>query len=584
MRKKHFKSKSFFLIILISLFLSGNLRGKLFQEQVDQDVREGRITETEALYYRAVQMLCPDRLPNVYRSYAHESEKCGLRLNYNIRENWKLFNTEQQQLLRPLLYRPDPSELPIHYLSPEGRFRIHYTTVGTDAVSLEDLDGSGVPDYIEEVGRTMDHVYHTEIEEMGFPAPPEDFDIDGPEWDVYIRNISDYGYTTWEYPVSQNPDVWTTYITLDNDYSQTKTKGLDGLHVSAAHEFFHMIQFGYNFRYEDIFVMEAASTWMEDAVYDSVNDYLYYLPSYFRNTNIPFNHSGSNREYGLSIWFHFLEKRFGGYEIVKEVWEQIVSYPAMGALDQALQDRGSSFPAELTLFYGWNYMTGSRSDSVRFYPEGDTYPEINLDGSYPFSSDTTMTVEVNPTASRYYQFVREDSVQVTLILTNVDWHFRSDENHVRLVLVQGERHAFLKDLQYGMYAGVSSEDHSEWGGVAVSESSDQSPYFVTFDLYSSNLNEKNLPPTFPNPFITGQHAAVQIPFMLDEPDLIHVFICNSSGYEVFSDEKYYNAEGLQYYQWLGKDKNGQVVPSGIYLYVLSVNDVVIRREAFAVIR
>jgi hypothetical protein len=584
MWEKHFKPKLFFLAVFIGLFLSGYLQSKLFQEQVDQEVREGRITRTDALYYRALQTLCPDYLPDVYHSYAHESEKCGLRLSYDIRKNWKLFNTEQQQLLRPFLYRPDPAELPIHYLSPEGRFRIHYTTVGTDAVSLEDLDGSGVPDYIEEVGRTMDHVYHIEIEEMDFPAPPEDFDIDGPEWDVYIMNINDYGYTTWEDLVSQNPDVWTTYITMDNDYEDTKTKGLDGLHVTAAHEFFHMIQFGYNFRYEDIFLMEAASTWMENAVYDSVNDYLNYLPYYFRDTNIPFNHSGSYREYGLSIWFHFLEKRFGGYEIVKEVWEQLVSYPAMGALDQALQIRGSSLAAELTLFYGWNYMTGSRSDPVQFYPEGDTYPEIDLDGSYPFSSDTTMTVEVNPTASRYYQFVREDGVQVTLIPTNVDWQFNNNENHVHLVLVRGERNALLKDLQYGMYAGISSEDHSEWGSVAVSESPNQSPYFITFDLYSSDLDEKNLPPAFPNPFIADQHASVQIPFILDEPDLIHVFICNSSGYEVFSDEKYYNAEGLQYYQWSGKNKNGQTVPSGVYLYVLSANGTVIRREAFAVVR
>lgn len=583
MLKIRFKSEPF-LIILVFLFLSGSLYGKLFQEQLEQDVRERRITETEALYYRAIQMLYPEQLPEIYQSYSHESEKCGLRLSHDVRKNWKLFDAMQQKFLQPLLYRPGPDELPIDYVSPEGWFRIHYTTVGTNAVSLEDLDYSGVPDYIEEAGRTMDHVYHIEIEEMGFPPPPEDFDIDGPEWDVYIRNISDYGYTTWEDLVSQNPDAWTSYITMDNDYTHTKTKGLDGLHVSAAHEFFHMIQFGYNFRYEDIFFMEASSTWMEDAVYDSVNDYLYYLPSYFRNTNVPFNRSGSNREYGLSIWLHFLEKRFGGYEIVKEVWEQIIHYPAMGALDHALRGHGSSFAGELPLFYGWNYMTGSRSDPVQFYPEGDTYPEITLDGSYPFSSDTTMTVEVQPTASRYYQFFRDDSVRITLIPTNVDWSFKNNENNVRLVLIQGKGNTFLKDLQYGMYAGLSSEDHSEWGGVAVSESPDQTPYFVTFGLYPSDLNEKNLPPAFPNPFISDQHAAIQIPFVLDQPDLIHIFICNSSGYEVFSDEKYYNAEGLQYYQWPGRDKSGHIIPSGVYLYVLSANGKVIRREAFAVIR
>ena len=49
------------------------------------------------------------------------------------------------------------------------------------------------------------------------------------------------------------------------------------MRVTAAHEYFHAVQFAYDFG-EDLWFMEATATWAEDELFDRVNDNLNYLP------------------------------------------------------------------------------------------------------------------------------------------------------------------------------------------------------------------------------------------------------------------------------------------------------------------
>ena len=50
----------------------------------------------------------------------------------------------------------------------------------------------------------------------------------------------------------------------------------NSLKVTAAHEFFHAIQFAYDVD-EDLWFMEGSATWVEDEVYDSINDNYQFL-------------------------------------------------------------------------------------------------------------------------------------------------------------------------------------------------------------------------------------------------------------------------------------------------------------------
>ena len=549
-----------------------------FQQKIQGDVRQGVLTETQVLYIRALRSFAPDRVPELYRDLSGLPLKSATGLLVRIRSRWNEFTPDQQSVLQSFFYRPD---LPDSYVSPSGYFKIHYTTAGYHAVSPDDFDFSGVPDYVEEIANSFEYVYSVEIEQLGFNPPNDDNNEDGPEWDVYIQNINHYGYT--DYLVDPgDPNRWITYITMDNDYTHTPTKGMNAARVTAAHEFFHMIQFGYYFRNEDIFLMEVGSTWMEDVVYDYVNDYIFYLSYFFNDTNTSFDYSDGWREYGLCIWFHFLEKRCGTRDIVRHVWEQIVYYPAVEALDMALRGMGHTYDEELALFYGWNYMTGSRADTTRFYPEGHNYPMVRIDGSFQFHQDTSFTEGIVPTAARYYQFSENNGNTITLIPTNLN---RDDNTpgEFTLSLIRGEGYPLYTYLENNLQTRIIAEDYLRWKCVAVVESPGQETLFIPFNANQLGFSEEDLPASFPNPFMITNHAMTTIPFLLEEPGNIHIMIARSSGYLVKDENQYYES-GLQLYYWDGKDDRGESMPSGIYVYIVTSGSKLIRRDKIALIR
>ena len=436
----------------------------------------GIIDESRALFIKGLKSFAPDHLPEPYRDLPDLPLKSATGLLAEIRLNWDRFNLEQQAVLEPLLYRP---RLQKSHVTPSGLFRVHYDTSGTNAVSLDDFDQSGVPDYVEETAGSLEYAYSVEIGQLGFKVPPDDNNEDGPEWDVYIKAISDYGYTSFD-PDPDQPGVYITYITMDNNYAHTPTQGIDGARVTVAHEFFHMIQFGYYFRYNDIFLMEAGATWMEDVVYDYVNDYYFYLSNFFERTNISFNVADGWREYGLCVWFHFLEKRLGGRDIVRLTWEEIVRAPAVRALDRALNGLGHTFEEELALFYGWNYMTGSRADTDLFYPEGDFYPEITLDESFLFMRDTTFTANIVSLAARYYHIETDEGEAFTIIPMNPYTNPELSSDQCAVELIQGEQNPYYTDLGHGMLVRILSEDDKAWRAVAVTEAPGEETAIISF--------------------------------------------------------------------------------------------------------
>ena len=75
-------------------------------------------------------------------------------------------------------------------------------------------------------------------------------------------------------------DVWA-YCVLDNDYDPGEFPAntpIGNLQVTAAHEYFHAVPFGYDVG-EDPWFMEATATWAEDELYDAVDDNVGFLAS-----------------------------------------------------------------------------------------------------------------------------------------------------------------------------------------------------------------------------------------------------------------------------------------------------------------
>ena len=171
------------------------------------------------------------------------------------------------------------------YTSPSGFFKIHYTVTGSNAVPVYDSSYNGVPDYIKEMASSFDHVKEFTCDTRGFRTPVLDEDTDA--FDVYVYDLNGiYGVT---FPVNyytgkgSNKKIASCSIGIDNSYASSK--GFDKfrndcMKVTAAHEFFHAVQYAYNVD-SDSWWKEASATWNEDEIYNGVNDYVRYLKSVF---------------------------------------------------------------------------------------------------------------------------------------------------------------------------------------------------------------------------------------------------------------------------------------------------------------
>jgi hypothetical protein len=175
---------------------------------------------------------------------------------------------------------------------------------------------------------------------------------------------------------------------LDNDYSRSEfpsNSPKENLQVTAAHEYFHAVQFAYDVA-EDAWVMEATATWAEDELYDGVNDNVAYL----RSGPMSLPHKSLDQffgayHYGAWVFFRFLTERFPSSEggmptLVRELWRRLDDasggtgdYSLQG-LKKVLRKRNLSLTKAFAGFSAANRTPG------RSYDEGKTshYPTAPL--------------------------------------------------------------------------------------------------------------------------------------------------------------------------------------------------------------
>ena len=156
-----------------------------------------------------------------------------------------------------------------------GIFRFHYTTEGNHGVDETDNNSNSLPDYIDIMSETFVHVYDKQINEIGYVRPPGDgwlpsnYDDGGSNhYDVYIRRLSSsyYGYVQSEYtaqntgnnefsPNVNEQNAFTSYMAMRNNYNGFPNSEIENIQVTAAHEFFHGIQYAPLYRLEAVFIL-----------------------------------------------------------------------------------------------------------------------------------------------------------------------------------------------------------------------------------------------------------------------------------------------------------------------------------------
>lgn len=347
-----------------------------------------------------------------------ESARCGMPLKHGLKRDWKLLEQSTQKTLAKQLAAPVLVS-PAAFISSGGHFTVHYAATGPDAPPLTDVSGIiGVPDWVETVAATFENVF-TSYGTLGYrPAPT----TAGAPYDVYLLELAPqgfYGTTNSDQfaPSAGFPNASTSWMEIDNNFTDGIYKPnlyspLQSLQITASHEYHHAVQYGYNFFF-DIWYAEATSTWMEDELYDDVNQLYTYIPAWFSQSTLSLDTRESittGGGYGRWIFNRYLSEQHGP-AVIRSVWESVAALPSPGGgsdipmapvLDNVLSSAtfGSSLGNE---FFGFAKRVYKRDWTDHNYDTGriHVYSPVASYAVFPVNSTVTSPAPPSITLPHY---------------------------------------------------------------------------------------------------------------------------------------------------------------------------------------
>lgn len=477
-----------------------------------------------------------------------------------IRYNYSRFSNQQQAVLESMLTR-----IPTHTskVSPSGFFRIHYDTSGINKPAYS----------VDELAQILDDVYDFEVNQLGYISPPSDGTSGGDDkYDVYIRtNTNNWGVTHIENRI-QN-DTWTSYMEIDNDFSDKRVTGIDAVKITCAHEFHHAIQVGsYAFRPEDTYYHEITSTSMEEFMYDDVNDYYFEISNYLDNLNNSLSKSPQNG-YDTTIWNLFLKKRFG-IEIIKDIWILMREDRAMNAIARAIFAKGSTFKKEFEEFSNWLYFTGSRAQGDKYFEEASFYPELKPVNKFSFNDANyfkEMIYQTNPVSNNFITFIDSTTTpanEITVRITNSDYSSAIVGNTSIPVTF-----TFNKGTEDGEKI---AKDYYGKVSVPSGESYIGNEFFMNGDFTSETVDpvDNDLAEfVFPQPYYPSKHPNLFFTTEYNGENAAKLYIFSLTMELLYSSELPLQENGkYPIVRWNGLTEDGERLSSGVYIYVVDSND------------
>lgn len=566
-------------LLLLAGFLTAHAQEKNSLIKI-QDAREaGKISYEQSLRLKHQFLYHYEDLPDEFRSST--PVKCAFGAANELR-----LASLKSPLLKPKTLLSQ--NMYVHSFISKGqtkRFHIYYDTTGVDAVPALDVNGNGLKDWVEETAAAMERAYRIEVDTLGY-REPLDFGIYG-FFKVFINNqYGAYGSTTPDSQVTSNPWTYTSYIEIDNDFiGNFATHGYDAIRVTCAHEFHHAVQLAYQNTYSDGdgWFYESTSTWMEEVVWDAVNDYYAYLDNFLLNPHVSLTAMNGAHEYGAVLWNLYLEKNFTP-TMVRRAWELLPQNRSWNALQLALNASpyNSSLPANVTEMHLWNFFTAERADSLMYYTEGYNYPNVRFKYT-GWLRDTSFTDSLPSLAARYYSLIVLDTTNVLMNFSSresVSYFsvFTIEYNRSRNKAIISKRDAPVNFAAENLEPGDSL--------IVIVINKDYTTSNITnkkYMRYTIGLQPTNQPVNqpvlsdfkiYPQPFVcTGSDQPLKIAFRLHEIRDIRLDIFTSGGKRVHTLKNTSLSpgvyEGSNAFTWDGKDKEGSMVPSGVYFYTFT---------------
>lgn len=379
-------------------------------------------------HYRCLMqsILDPENLPVEFATDV--PHKCGTHVLLEIESNLGTLSTEMQELFATLDVRP---EAECEYVSPDSFFKLHYDTASgqaTPPVPIEDLDSSGIPDFIENMALYADSAWRQIVQNFGHHRPPSDGTLGGDSlYDIYFKQFQYYGITNGD---NEGPEPWDDYsshIVLHNSFDifppnqdpEGNQKG--SMKVAIAHELYHAVQFYYD-AFIDTWWMEQTAVWMEDEVYPGIHDNYNYFDDFWPSPEMSlFEEDIIRHMYGSFVWPKYLTEVHGDL-LIKGILEGMATPTSslMNVIVDVFDLYGTTFDDEFRRFLFWNYMTGSRDDGHHYVDAAD-YPEIAIEHSY----DSLPALQISSFSAPYnrgsnYIEVYNDSSYIGILAFGID--------------------------------------------------------------------------------------------------------------------------------------------------------------------
>jgi len=229
---------------------------------------------------------------------------------------------------------------------------VHRATAGEHAATAR---------WADQTLALFDAAWTTVVDELGYRAPRAAAGHDGdPRFDVYLAELSGRGQHGFCAPGELVPGQSRradAYCVIDNDMAGTGGDRYDVLAATAAHEFFHAVQYNLDVG-EDRWFMEASATWMEHQVFSSVHDnHRYVLDGQLGQPARSLDSEAGM--YGNWVFVEHLAERLGR-DAVRQVWARLDASTggrdewSVQGLVNHVQSRGTSWKSFYSGFAATN--------------------------------------------------------------------------------------------------------------------------------------------------------------------------------------------------------------------------------------
>ena len=448
-----------------------------------------------------------------------------------------------------------------------NHFRFYYTLdeSSNDVVENED--------YVINMGTVFEEVWSFYIDSMGFDPPPLNPNNDHDLYEIYIEYLSPtyFGLTFGE----GSGESCHGFIKMRNSYTASQFNNhtvLENIQVTAVHEFFHSIQFGYNC-YEKFWFMEASATWSEDELYDNINDFYRYIPNFFSNPNHAIGTEGTFM-YGTCIFFQYIDEHLGGRETIRKSWDYSRDYASpvndisFLAIDAALQENNFSFEIAYNQMRIANQiLSSSENAGVYSYEEADGYLTVvsppPKEDYFFFEKGDIESIDnysLQLYESHYYSLSTETPISISLTEVNGEFSFTS------IVKTSGGDQWIVKS---GLEQNIDPEIGIEWITLIVSAlGENENDWDYSLSLSDGYSEDFTFYPPYPNP---SKGQSVNFEFQVITEQTIDFQIIDILGQVIWKYSSHYSKPEVITMTWDGNNQSGQRVANGVYFGIMEGN-------------